>query len=142
MNESWQIALFGWCFGGIGTVVLGALWGFFFLWTKIGELKNDVVRLSTQFEDWLNRAGELAAKALHSPDNHLKIDDYLDKYLDQHYDMSVQEWVEFRSVLQPIAESEESEKISKLEKVQAEFLMALCDHKLSRAGITHTKKLT
>lgn len=130
MSEAWQIALFtvlgGWAagltFAGVGAVLM---------------LTNRITRLETRFEDWLDRAGVLAAKALHSPDNHLGIDHYLDQYIQGHHDMTLNQWISFHDICVIV---QNDEKATKLEKVQAEFLMQLCQHKISRSGLIKNEK--
>lgn len=131
MSEAWQIALFTILGGWVFTITVGVA-------ATVVVMRERLTRLETRFEDWLDRAGVLAAKVLHSPDNHLGIDGYLDSYIAHHHDMSLQEWADFHDICVEVTRDEKS---TKLEKVQAEFLMQLCLHKISRSGLTHTKKL-
>lgn len=87
----------------------------------------------------MDRFGIIAAKALHSPDNHLGIDHYLESYIANHYDMSAQEWLDFKEICASVMNNPEA---SKNEKLQAEFLSELCDHKMMRDGSTHSKKIS
>lgn len=129
MSEAWQIALFT-ILGGWAAAITAAGAGAVLL------LTNRITRLETRFEDWLDRAGVLTAKALHSPDNHLGIDHYLDRYIVGHHDMSLEEWTAFHDICVGVVRNEGA---TKLERVQAEFLMQLCQHKISRSGIIKTK---
>ena len=131
MSETWQITLFS----GIGAILCGIIVAGVAL---AFVLSNRITRIETQFEDWLDRCGLMAAKALHSPDNHLGIDYFLDQYVNNSFDMADQDWVNLREVC---ASTMQNPSATKLEQVQAEFLKHLADHKLQRIGNTHSKKL-
>lgn len=137
MSESWQIALFTVLGGGMLTAMLAGLAGYINVLFRQGESdranERRMTRLETQFEDWLNKFGTVAAKMLHSPDNHLGIDHYLDVYLSKHYDMSNSEWDDLREVCIIVMSNPLS---TKPEQIMAEFLKNLCEHKLQRSGVT------
>jgi DNA repair ATPase RecN len=89
-----------------------------------------LTKIESKQELFFDLIGKKIAKLLHSPDDHLGIDDYLDKYLDHHYDLSHQEWITFKEKLEGIINSEQS---STNEKLMAAFLSALCEHKINPA---------
>jgi hypothetical protein len=93
------------------------------------ELSGRVTRLETFIEIF----GREALKGLHSPDDHLGLDEYIDKitgeYRSHHYDLSDEQWVEFKTRLSEVGNNP---KATKLEKVLAGYTLALCEHKLMR----------
>ena len=45
---------------------------------------------------FIDTLGEKIAKALHNADDHLYLDDILNKYLNEHYELSYPEWQELK----------------------------------------------
>jgi len=86
------------------------------------SISSRVARIETV----ISMLGESAARALHSPDDHLRIDALLDKYLDRNYELSLEEWHELLDMMTKI-ESDESS--SKLERSLAGQLRAIACHK-------------
>ena len=143
MSENWQIALFTILGGAILSTIGGVLTMAYLLFEKqnadhaklneqINTLSNRLTASETRFEDWLDRGGRMAAKALHSPDDHLKVDVYMDKYLATNGNMAMEDWLRLWTVC---SHTEHKPTASKLEQVYAEFLRHLCEHKLQGMGI-------
>jgi hypothetical protein len=133
-----------WIFGGFALAV--ATVGGFALRTsdsvarverKIGER---LVRLETQFEIWLDKTGMIVAKTLHRDDDRLKLDKFLDIYRAHHHDMSMEDWMEFKRVLE---KAMDNPLATAYEKGASEWLVELCNHKLSVFQLkeTHSRKL-
>lgn len=134
MSENWQIALFTILGGAVVSIAGGLLTMAYILFEKINKLSNRLTKSETRFEDWLDRGGRMAAKALHSPDDHLQIDHYMDKYLALGGDMAEEDWLQLWIVC---SRTENETTASKLEQVYAEFLRHLCEHKLQGFGIAN-----
>lgn len=77
MNETLQMWLFGAAFGAIV-----ALAGF------VASLRNEVVKIRTILIITSKRAAEI----LHSPDDHLGLDELLDQYKLHEHDLSHSQW--------------------------------------------------
>jgi hypothetical protein len=123
----WQIALFS----GIGAILCGIILsgvGFAFV------ISNRVTRIESSLEFWIDSMGRLAAKKLHSPDDHLGIDAFLDIYIQNAHTMTLEQWSEFKLVC---LKSRSDPLATKAEKAYAEFLIELCEYKMSLA---RTKK--
>lgn len=86
------------------------------------SISNRVSRIETV----ISMLGESAARALHSPDDHLRIDTLLDKYLDRNYELSLQEWQELLHMMERI---EADETKNPLERAMAGQLKAIASHK-------------
>ena len=85
MNVETQI----WLFGVIGFWLLSltsVVW-----WSK-GEVKT--MRLAMKL--FIDGMGKAAVEVLHSPDDHLGLDVFLDKYKAGHFDMSNEDWITFK----------------------------------------------
>lgn len=120
MSEQWSIAIFIALFGAIISLAVAAT-GFAFV------IVQRVSRLETQFEDWIDRQGIRAADILHSPDDHLGIDYYLEQYKLHFHEMTMEQWISFRTeLISSMAVSD----ATKLERAETKFLIELCDHKL------------
>jgi hypothetical protein len=87
---------------------------------------------------FIDSLGDKLAKALHADDDHLGLDSLLDKYLDQHYDLTLDEWLELRDKCNKTLEDT---SVSQNERGMAGILAAVCDHKLTRYGVSNTKLL-
>lgn len=85
---------------------------------------------------FIDSLGEKLAKALHRDDDKFGLDALLDKYLDQHYDLTMEEWIELRDLCNKTLANH---SISKNERGMAGMLAAVCDHKLTRYGVSNTK---
>lgn len=109
-----------WLFGGMGAWLV-LLSGF------VMKVLLTQVKMQVAMDLFVDSLGARLAKALHSPDNHLGIDHYLDKYLDRNYELSFEEWEEFRKVCMA---TENNEKATELERMQAAGLAIICEHKL------------
>lgn len=116
MTETILIWLFG-IMGGWNVVMT----------TAIYRINIDQVKMRMATDLFLDTLGKKFARQLHSPDDHLNVDHYLDLYLDHNYDMSTKEWQEFKVICETITNSPNA---TLLEKSQATFFVALCNHKL------------
>lgn len=115
--------LFGIIMGAIGVCILAGA-SFAFL------ISNRVTRLETAFEFWssaMERLGLRAAKALHSPDDHLGIDKLLDQYTDHHHEMTYDQWVMLANVMDEVIDRKD---VDKEKKFMAQFLRELASHKM------------
>lgn len=128
MSIEWQIALFTFAF----TAILALVGAGLTFWFAFG---NRLTRLETTVEFVVDSLGRKAARALHSPDDHLGLDDYLDRYISKSHDMSLAEWVKMKQLLEV---ARDNPCATKNEQIMAEFLMELCDHK---SLSTHTRKV-
>lgn len=117
MNETVLI----WIFGAIFTLIAG-------LFIFCFQINNRLVRIETMLEVY----GKKVARQLHSPTNHHGLDGYLDKYIDNNYDMSQKEWEELQKKCDELIRNAHA---SDMEKGQAAFISALCTHKLMAYGI-------
>ena len=129
MNETWAQILLGLCCTAIfGIVSAGTMC------VVVGNGRLSRVEASVEF--LIDAMGRLAAKKLHSPDDHLGIDYYLDVYIKHHHDMSFLEWTNFKEVCKM---TRLNDKASKEEKAYAEFLIELCEHKLMASAFKTLK---
>jgi hypothetical protein len=114
MEETIQI----WLFGGIGAcVIAGVAFAF------------GVTQRITRLETILDILGKRAAKILHSPDDHLRIDALLDKYIECHYDFPYSDWLLLIDALLVI---ENDINRTKDEWMLCAFVNAVVTHKLQR----------
>lgn len=118
---------------GIVTTVIGAVV------TVYVTLSSRLTRIETIFEF----VGLEALKTLHSDDDHLGLDRYIDtiteEYNKHHYDLSDKQWEEFNKKLDEVNTNPKS---TALEKATAKFVKALCEHKLMRSGFMKYQKVT
>ena len=84
--------VFNWVLGIAATVLSGAIAGCFNAYLR---LRDDVTNIKTT----LSMMSEVAARALHSPDNHLGIDGYLEIYAAHDCDMPHAQWEELKDAL-------------------------------------------
>lgn len=116
MSETTQQWLFGvigvWC-AGMSIAILHLI---------IQQVKTKVA-----VDLFIDTLGEKLARALHRDDDSLRIDGLLDKYLNRHYELSYEEWVELRDKCNAILANKQ---ISKLERSLAGMLAGVCEHKL------------
>lgn len=71
--------------------------------------------------------GRKAARAIHSPTDHYGIDRLLDKYIDRHYELSMEEWQELHDRVDIIVKDIKTP----IELIfAAEMLLVVCMHKL------------
>lgn len=115
-----------WILGQGIAIVTGGVVAYFLLNNKVADnynrLSERLVKLETTFE----LLGENAARLLHSPTNHLKMDELLDKYIDRHYEMTPKEWDDLRAKCEEVVEDPSH---SKDERLMAAILGAVCCHK-------------
>lgn len=89
------------------------------------SLRDDVNRI----KNTLSMMSEVAARALHSPTNHLGLDNYVDLYLEHDCDMPNGKWEEFKQLLQAILDDRTK---TTGERNTAGMLLALTYHKLKQ----------
>lgn len=106
------IALFG--------VLIGA---YLKLMDRINKVSERIIRMEVVWDVF----GEKAAKILHRDDDAYGVDDLLNKYIDKHYDLSMQEWKELHDAMERVSNDQ---KIPKSERTLAAFLSALATHKM------------
>ncbi len=116
MSETLQIWLFAAAFAGI--IGIG---GFCQL------LNNKFIRFESRLDMTIELWGKKAAKFLHSPTNHLGMDELLDKFLDRYYEMSWKEWTELH---EKCLATENDEKATEGERIYAAGLGIICEHRL------------
>ena len=101
------------------------------LWNATrNEMRN--TRLAVKL--FIDGMGKAAAEVLHSPEDHLGLDRYLDKYIDGHFDMSDNDWAEFRKIctrLQSDKSMSDAERIA-AGTILAAFSVQVANHKLQR----------
>lgn len=86
-----------------------------------------LIQRITKVETFISLLGTKAARALHSPDDHLGLDRYLDEYLSRHYDMSFEGWFGLHAKCESILKDK---TVSASERSLAAILSAVCEHKL------------
>jgi hypothetical protein len=96
MNETIILALFG----GIG-ICLMALAGATY------TLSQRMTKMETIFNFWIETIGNKAAKILHSPGDSLGLDKYLDKYLNDHPALVLEDWVEIKLMCEKVEQNRE-----------------------------------
>lgn len=112
--------IFKWLLGALATWNVG-------ITLTLAAIRLEQVKMRVAIDLLVDGLGEKIAKVLHSPDDHLGLDQLLDKYLDKQYDLTIQEWNDLKFRCNEITENM---SISKNERLMAGFLSALCDHKL------------
>jgi hypothetical protein len=116
MSEAFQLWLFG--------IVIGAL---FVLAGAIYLLAQRQTKIETIFNFWIETIGAKAANILHSPGDHLGLDKYLDKYLHDHPQMTLEDWVELKLMCEKV---EKDECIDSGKRLVAGFFAAGAIHKI------------
>lgn len=86
-----------------------------------------LIQRVTKVETFISLLGTKAARALHSPDNHLGLDGILDEYLKHGYEMSTDSWVELHESCEIILKDK---NVKQSERALAAMLSAVCEHKL------------
>lgn len=86
-----------------------------------------LIQRITKVETFISLLGTKAARALHSPDDHLGLDQYLDEYLTKHYEMSGDAWLGLHDKCEAILKDK---SVSASERSLAAILSAVCEHKL------------
>lgn len=116
MSETLQIWLF--VLTGGGLVALAC--------TGAGFVLSISIRM-TRIEAVFELMGQRAAKALHRDDDKYHMDALLDKYLDRHYELTLDEW---RHLLERCTAVEKDMTASDKEHIFAAWLGSICEHKL------------
>ena len=104
--------------------------------TKLGDgpdgqdINKRLVTLEVEFQFWVSameRLGRIAAKGLHSPDDHLGIDSQLDIFMKHQYALSLAQWQELAHALRNVVRKEgvAAEKV-----FMAQFLEEIAKHKI------------
>jgi hypothetical protein len=106
--------------GVLGTLTSAAIgW----LLSSHFKLRDDVNSIKTT----LSMMSEAAARALHSPDDHLGLDYYMDLYIEHDCDMPSAQWEELKKLLRSILD--DGTKTTG-ERNAAGMILALSYHKL------------
>lgn len=116
-----------------GVVIAGGCFGGYIkLVQQINANHTSIIERVTRVETLFESMGARAIKSLHSPDNHLKVDGFVDKYHNGHYDMSQADWIEFKMLLETIHDDKTK---TDLERSSANLGIMLAEHKLMRYRI-------
>lgn len=123
MSESLLIALFS-LFGSWCLLHSHMLWGF----------KQDSKKMNLALELYFKKMEAAALEVLHSPSNHLGLDYYIDKYRDNHYDLTYDEWMDFHEKCERLVSNPSVTESEKLAAAQflATFGALVALHKLQR----------
>lgn len=114
MNEATLIWLFG--------TMITVLGGWCFLNTKqIFTIKDDVKKIVLALELFIAENGKGAAIILHSPDDHLGMDKLLDKYIANHFSLSMEDWIRLKELCEQV-KNDSNTSVS--EKMAAKDLIA------------------
>lgn len=114
MNET----ILMWLFGGM------AAWNVFNSGCVL-LLRSEVTKIRTILIITSKRAAEI----LHSPDDHLGIDELLDEYKKHEYDLSYSQWLELKQRCEEIVQNP---GCSKSERLLALLVSEFSTHKLER----------
>jgi len=114
MNETLLI----WLFGGM-SAWLGAITAMVLL------LKTEVTKIRTILIITSKRAAEI----LHSPDDHLGLDELLDNYKKHHHDLPLAEWEALKARCEEVIANP---NCTKSERLLALVVVEFSTHKLSR----------
>lgn len=94
-------------------------------------LSSRLTRIETIFEF----VGLEALKTLHSDDNHLGLDEFIDHMADEYekhnYDLTDAQWEEFMLKLKDVPTNETA---TSMERKTARMIYLMCYHKLMRSG--------
>jgi TorA maturation chaperone TorD len=115
MNEDTLIWLFA-ILGGWNLILTGH--SSYLMW----QMKKLVLAVDL----FLSENGKGAAMILHSPDDHLGIDELLERYIANHHDLSYQDWLALKVVCECIRNGTmpDGRKLSTDEQLAANSLMA------------------
>lgn len=110
----------------------------------IWDFKGDMKKMSLALELYFKKMEAAALEVLHSPNDHLGLDYYIDKYRKGHNDMSDQEWHEFHEILTDLKDSKTITLEEKLAAAQLlnTFAVLVALHKLQRVPPELKEKLT
>lgn len=97
-------------------------------------MRGDMKTTKLAVKLFVDGMGKAAVEVLHSPDDHLHLDRYLDKYMAGHYDMSNEDWADFKEKCERLQTDEtlsEAERKAAYDIVVA-FSVQMAIHKLQR----------
>lgn len=124
MSEPVQI----WLFGIIGAWLLANT-------LLIAKLRDDLFRIRLA----VLALGKRAAEILHSPDDHLGIDNIIDrlviladKYKKREYELSAQEWNQLRETCKVISSDPLMKKNERVAAALLGFATDVCNHKMQK----------
>jgi hypothetical protein len=123
MSENLLIALFT-VFGSWCLLHSGMIW----------SSKQDIKKMVLAMELYFKKMEAAALEVLHSPNDHLGLDYYIDKYRQGHSDMTDEEWLEFHEKCERLSSDPTVTAEEKLAAAQflAIFGALVSLHKLSR----------
>ena len=78
-----------WILGGYAAVIVA-------LAAAVLRIRDVQTKNQVAIDLFIDSLGDKLARALHNDDDHLKIDELLDKYISKTYDMDFEEWQELR----------------------------------------------
>src|SRR5689334_2371047 len=81
-----------WMLGSAVTFISADVVAYIALKDKINDFNMNLVQRVTKLEAFIELLGQKTARMLHSPDDHLGLDQLLDKYLDRNYELTIDEW--------------------------------------------------
>ena len=126
MNEETLI----WLFGILGVWCLkNTIMGYYLAW----QMKK--IRLAVEL--FITENGKGAAIILHSPDDHLGLDALVDKYVNDHQELSRDDWIKLGTICQRIKTDKD---LTNGERMAATTLMAsfLSQLALKNSGLAAT----
>lgn len=103
--------------------ILGGLTAYINLLGKIGNVSERLTAIEVRNEGTDRRVSRVA----HSPHDPYGWDKSIDKYLDRHYEMTNQEWMDWYNRCESVIKDETKPKEDRIIAVQ---LAAVCTHKL------------
>lgn len=116
-----------WLAGVFVSLITADVVSYVVLKDKIADFNMDIIQRVTRLEAVLEHIGNKSAKILHSPDDHLGIDELLDKYLDREYELTMKEW---QILMKRCEEIENDRTLAQGSRLAAAMLNAVCHHKL------------
>lgn len=132
MSELWAISI-----AGFILAILSALVGACFAKLssqadKISILSEKIIKLETSFDFWIESVGKKALSLLHSPTDHLRLDQLIEEYEKHDYDLTSEQWEDLRIKCQEISTDVNA---TKNEKLLATLGRLLADHKKMRYSL-------
>lgn len=115
-----------WIIGQGITLSIAGVGAYIKLSQRVDDRHTDLVQRITKIET----SNEiLIMRGLHSPTDHFGADRLIDKYIKESYDLSKDDWIEFKVLFEHIHNDPSK---SPLERIEAKLAIALADHKLMR----------
>jgi hypothetical protein len=132
MSEPWAIALAGF----VVTILVGLVgvcFGFVVLLaqrvTKLESLIDRVDKMEEAIDTWIEGIGKKALSLLHSPNDHLGLDQLIEEYERRNFDLTNEQWDELKVI---VTEVEGNPQATKNEILCARLARLFATHKLMR----------